>query len=151
MRRVKLAFGIRDQRYGKKLSEYLAVHPGELFSVTVFFDPKILDRERDMFDAVLAEEKFFSGKEKNGKAPVQVLLRENTAALETRELPGICMYQTVEGILKDVLTLLGDAVPRDSLYLGEKRVIAVYSPEGDRDQLLFSLQLAERLSNSSST
>ena len=146
MRAIRLAFGIKDQRYGKKLSEYLAVHPRELFTVTVFSDPAKLNRKKEQFDAVLAEEEFLSKKEKEIKAPVQILLRDQTASLEVKDFPGISMYQTVDGILKEVLTLLGDAVPRDSLYLGGKQVIAVFSPDGDRDQMLLSLHLAERLS-----
>ncbi len=147
MVRMKIALGVTDRRYGERLSEYFAEKQREDVKLSWFRDPKEMKEEKNTgdFEVILAEEEYFLDPKTVRDIPLKILLHEGTAPEELKTLPSIEKYSSVEKILQQVYSLLGEEGPKDRVYLGGKQMIAVYSPAMAEGQIWFSRALAKRL------
>ena len=147
MTMMKIAVGVEDDRYAKRLSAYFAGKLMNECSLYCFHSPKELRNSEEImeFQILLAEENFLRDLKETKEIPLKILFHEGSAPEELKGLPAIGKYESAELILKQVYALMGETGPGDRLYLGSKQMIAVYSPACMEERELFSYVLAREL------
>ena len=146
MHDLTITFCVEDPRYRKRLSEYLAEGQREDIKVRSLGRPEdhAALSAGEKGEIILLEEAFLSSAECFPEGSVPVLFHEGTIPRAWEGRPAICKYQAIDQILREAAGFGAAKEGPDRIYAGEKRVVAVCSPDQYPMQALFTMALAAR-------
>lgn len=150
MRNIRLAIGVPDASYCKRLLSFLSGRRDAHTEIQVFSERTAFWRAEteDPFDAALLSEEFFGEGASEPAATRFVLFNDGELPASCRAMPTIFRFQSVDGILRELFSFVSESGTEDTIFTGGKELIGIYSPHGHSLQTAFALALAERLSRS---
>lgn len=150
----RLAICDLDEKYMKKLQQYLISRSSFPFSVSIYGNTKEFQKESEkkQFEVILAGESMFRDLAKKQSSGMIILLQDK-GVLTVKAERIIRKYQSAEAIRKKILELYADwdgTVKARGTVQKDSRLIGVYSPLGRCIQTSFSLLLGQFLAKKQS-
>lgn len=135
MTKLRLVIGDRDEKYIKRLSDYITFHYGEKIEIYSFTELGLLEAflQKNQVNSVLVGKSFLRIRETIPQKTVFVYLSEGIETENHENMHTLLKYQSVDALVKEIMSLCSEQI--SGLFSGKRpgergRVILFESPAG---------------------